>query len=79
MAGLHNFIHQHPHVDPDDEEAKDIYEERDPSPISHASNPTLASIKASTLTFNYMNKKQDNIAATMWIDYQEYLSENQRN
>lgn len=78
LAGLHNFIRQHPHVDPDDEEAEDIYEEGDPSPVSHASNPTPASIKASTLTSDRMNKRRDDIAAAMWIDYQEYLSENQR-
>lgn len=64
LAGLYNFIRQHPHIDLDDEDSKDIYEPGDPSPTAHASWPTLVD-KISTSTSVRMNQKRDEIAAAM--------------
>ena len=74
LAGLHNFIRQHPHIDSNDEESEDIYEFGDPSPPARASWPTPVD-KISTSTSIRINQKRDDIATAMWHDYQRYLSE----
>lgn len=80
LAGLHNFILRHPHIpDPDDEDdSRDIYEPGDPSHVSNVSYPTPANHTSSS-TSRFMNRKRDEIAAVMWVDYQRYISEHHRN
>jgi hypothetical protein len=68
LCGLYNFIRQHENIDQEledieleeEEEGEDIQEE------------VSTNIRGSGSI--YMNKKRDEIAQQMWVDYQEYIN-----